>query len=37
VKEGVRARFWEWGWKFLYMNFEYVVVNDDGGSKRVEW
>lgn len=28
--------FWDegWGWKFLYMNLEYVVVNDDESSER---
>jgi hypothetical protein len=36
VKEGVRRRFLEWGWKFLYMNFE-CVVNDGEGGKKVEW
>jgi hypothetical protein len=25
-----------WGCKFLYMNFEYVFVGDDEGSKRVD-
>jgi hypothetical protein len=25
-----------WGCKFLYMNFEYVLVGDDEGSKRVD-